>query len=123
KGHVITPEIVDSHTHLVFGGDRSKEYSLRLNGADYEEIARNGGGILSTMNSTRSQSFQDLYSSAFKRIETIASYGIGSIEIKSGYALDYNHEKIISEVIHKLKEDFQGVVQIHNTFLAAHAIP
>src|SRR5690606_10973713 len=99
KGHVITPQIVDSHTHLVFGGNRSFEYTLRLNGADYEEIAKNGGGILSTMKSTCDSSEELLFSDACSRIENIISYGVGAIEIKSGYALTYEKEKIISEVI------------------------
>ena len=123
SGHVLTPEIVDSHTHLVFGGNRAFEYSLRLNGADYQEIANNGGGILSTMHSTLNESFETLFNKAVQRIERIHSYGVGTIEIKSGYALTYEKEKEISLLIHKLKEHFCGKVTIFNTFLAAHAIP
>lgn len=119
----IVPEIVDSHTHLVFGGNRSKEYSMRLNGADYQAIAEAGGGILSTMTSTIALDRDELFNRACKRINSIASYGIGTIEIKSGYALTYEHEKIISEVIHNLKVHYAGKVKIHNTFLAAHAVP
>lgn len=121
--HVLTPEIVDSHTHLVFGGDRSSEYTMRLNGADYEQIAKAGGGILSTMESTINESLEELFEKAVERIERINSYGIGTIEIKSGYALNYQREKEITRLIHKLKEHFRGKVQIHNTFLAAHAVP
>jgi len=123
SGKVVLPEIVDSHTHLVFGGNRANEYSMRLNGADYQEIANAGGGILSTMESTNKASFEELYSLGKKRIETISSYGIRSIEVKSGYSLTYENEKILSEVIHKLKQDFSDKVHIHNTFLAAHAVP
>lgn len=122
-GHVLTPEIVDSHTHLVFGGNRAFEYGLRLNGADYQEIANKGGGILSTMQSTLNESFETLFHNAVKRIERIHSYGVGTIEIKSGYALTYDKEKELSLLIHKLKEHFCGKVTIFNTFLAAHAIP
>jgi imidazolonepropionase len=122
-GHVITPEIVDSHTHLVFGGNRAFEYSMRLNGADYEDIANAGGGILSTMKATLEESIDTLFTKAIERINRIHSYGIGTIEIKSGYALTYEREKEITLLIQKIKEHFDGKVQIHNTFLAAHAIP
>lgn len=122
-GHVLTPEIVDSHTHLVFAGNRSFEYSLRLNGADYEEIANAGGGILSTMEHTITASFDDLFNSAVARIERIYSYGVGTIEVKSGYGLTIESERKISKVIHKLKNHFSGRINILNTFLAAHAVP
>ena len=122
-GHVLTPEIVDSHTHLVFGGNRSKEYTMRLNGADYQKIAEAGGGILSTMKNTLDASLDELFESAVERINRIKSYGIGTIEIKSGYALTYQREKEITRLIHMLKEHFRGKVQIHNTYLAAHAVP
>jgi len=120
---VVTPELVDSHTHLVFGGDRSFEYTMRLDGADYEEIANSGGGILSTMENTLKQSESQLFKSACERIERIHSYGVGTIEIKSGYALTYEGEKLISKLIHKLKQKYVGKVKIFNTFLAAHAVP
>jgi imidazolonepropionase len=122
-GHVLTPQIVDSHTHLVFGGNRAFEYSMRLNGADYEDIATAGGGILSTMKSTLEESIDSLFDKAVERINRIHSYGIGTIEIKSGYALTYEREKEITLLIHKIKEYFRGKVQIHNTFMAAHAVP
>jgi len=122
-GHILTPEVVDSHTHLVFGGDRSFEYTMRLNGADYEEIAKAGGGILSTMEKTITASEDELFNLAVERITRIHSYGVGTIEIKSGYGLTTESERKISEVIHKLKQHFSGKVQILNTFLAAHAVP
>lgn len=120
---VITPEIVDSHTHLVFGGDRSFEYTMRLNGESYENIANRGGGILSTMKNTLDSKEDELFRLSCKKIDRIKSYGVGTIEIKSGYALTYEGEKLISKLIHKLKEKYRGKVQIFNTFLAAHAIP
>lgn len=120
---VITPEVVDSHTHLVFGGDRSFEYTMRLNGADYEDIANAGGGILSTMKNTLESSEDELFEKACERIERINSYGIGTIEIKSGYALTFEGEKLISKVINRLKEKYVDKVKIFNTFLAAHAVP
>lgn len=122
-GKVLLPELVDCHTHLVFGGDRSKEYSMRLNGADYQDIANAGGGILSTMNATNKASREELFESAVKRVERINSYGVGTIEIKSGYGLNYEKEKECSLIIDKLKNYFKGNIQITNTFMAAHAVP
>jgi imidazolonepropionase len=122
-GHILTPEIVDSHTHLVFGGNRSGEYTMRLDGASYEEIATAGGGILNTVTNTRSMSEDDLFNLGVKRIQIIHNYGVGSIEIKSGYGLDYESEYKCSLVIDRLKKHFAGKVQIFNTFLAAHAVP
>jgi imidazolonepropionase len=122
-GHILTPEIVDSHTHLVFGGNRAFEYSLRLGGADYEEIANAGGGILSTMEKTIMASEDELYQTGLERVERIHSYGVGTIEIKSGYGLTMESERKICRVINKLKKHFHGKVQIKNTFLAAHAVP
>lgn len=123
SGCVLTPEIVDAHTHLVFGGDRSHEYARRLNGEDYLKIAKEGGGILSTQKSTLAASREELFNSSIEKIERIHSYGVGTIEIKSGYALTFEGEKLLSEVIHDLKKHFVGKVQILNTFMAAHAIP
>jgi len=122
-GHTLTPEVVDSHTHLVFAGDRSQEYTMRLNGADYEAIAKSGGGILSTMEQTITASEDELYTSALQRILNIHSYGVGTIEIKSGYGLTLESERKISNVIQKLKDHFKDKIQILNTYMAAHAIP
>lgn len=123
SSHILTPEIVDSHTHLVFAGDRSFEYSLRLNGADYEEIAKAGGGILSTMENTIAASEESLFADAVQRVERIKSYGVGTIEVKSGYGLTLESERKITKVIQRLKEHFHPEINILNTFLAAHAVP
>ncbi len=122
-GHVLTPEIVDSHTHLIFGGDRSSEYADRLNGTSYEEIAKRGGGILFTMKETNAASPDELFQKACERIERIHSYGVGSIEIKSGYGLNYAKEKALSLIIDRLKKKYAPKIQIRNTFLAAHDVP
>ena len=122
-GYIVTPEIVDCHTHLVFGGNRSQEYTMRLNGADYEAIARQGGGILSTMQATNSLSQDQLFALAQKRCERLHSYGVGTIEIKSGYGLNLAKEYELSHLIHQLKQSLAPRIQIHNTLLAAHAIP
>ncbi len=123
KGHILTPELVDSHTHLIFGGDRSQEYADRLNGTSYEEIAKRGGGILFSMKETNLSTAEELFQSASFRIEQIASYGVGSIEIKSGYGLNFEKEFELSLVIDRLKKKFQPRVQIFNTYLAAHDVP
>lgn len=123
NGHVLTPELVDSHTHIVFGGDRAQEYADRLNGISYEEIAKRGGGILLTMNKTNEASIDELYQTARTRIERLHSYGVGSIEIKSGYGLNLDKEYEISLLIDRLKKEFQPRVQIFNTYLAAHDVP
>lgn len=123
KGHVLTPEMVDSHTHIVFGGDRAQEYADRLNGVSYEEIAKRGGGILLTMTQTNKATTEELFNSACTRIERLHSYGIGTIEIKSGYGLNFEKEYEVSLVIDRLKKKYQPKIQIFNTYLAAHDVP
>jgi imidazolonepropionase len=123
KGHTLTPEMVDPHTHIVFGGNRAQEYADRLNGVSYEEIAKKGGGILLTMKQTNDSSADELFDLAVKRIEQIYSYGIGTIEIKSGYGLNYDKELELSMVINRLKKKFHPKIQIFNTYLAAHDVP
>ena len=120
---VSLPELVDSHTHLVFGGNRAFEYSMRLDGATYEDIAKSGGGILHTMKQTNASSKDELFNLACERIEKIHSRGVGTIEIKSGYGLNLEKEIELSEIIHELKLKYKGTVQIFNTFMAAHAVP
>jgi imidazolonepropionase len=123
NGHTLTPEMVDSHTHIVFGGDRAQEYADRLNGISYEEIARSGGGILLTMNQTNNSTADDLFQTARSRILQLNSYGIGTIEIKSGYGLNFDKEYELSMIIQRLKEEFSPEIRIFNTFLAAHDVP
>ncbi len=123
KGHTVTPEIVDSHTHLVFAGNRANEYSMRLNGADYQAIANAGGGILATTTPTNAATEDELFHSAMQRIERIYSYGVGTLEIKSGYSLTLEGEKKLSRVISRLKDHFSPRIRITNTFMAAHAVP
>ena len=123
KDHVLTPELVDSHTHVVFGGNRAQEYADRLNGMSYEDIAKRGGGILFTMNETQKLTSDELLKLAITRINSIHSYGVGTIEVKSGYGLDYQKEKELTLIIADLKKHFLPNIQIFNTFLAAHDVP
>ncbi|MBC7427894.1 MAG: imidazolonepropionase [Bacteriovorax sp.] len=122
-GKSCVPEIVDSHTHIIFGGDRALEYSMRLNGSSYEEIAAAGGGILNSMKGTNALSRSDLLKLGQHRIRAIKSYGVGTIEIKSGYGLNFEKEYEISRIIHDLKNIVRPDVQIVNTYMAAHAVP
>jgi imidazolonepropionase len=123
SGKSCVPEIVDSHTHVVFGGDRAHEYSMRLNGATYEEIAASGGGILNSMRGTNELSRTDLLKLAQQRVKAIAAYGVGTIEVKSGYGLSFEKEYELTHIIHDLKTICRPDVQIINTFMAAHAVP
>lgn len=123
NGHTLTPEIVDPHTHTIFGGNRAFEYSLRLGGADYEEIAKAGGGILNTMEATNDSSIEQLYQATKERILRINSYGIGTIEIKTGYALNITRELECLKILNELKKELAPKVQIKTTLMPAHAIP
>jgi imidazolonepropionase len=121
EGRWITPALIDCHTHLVYGGDRAHEFELRLKGATYEEIARGGGGILSTVRSTRAASEDDLMGSALKRLDALLAEGVGTIEVKSGYGLELAAERKSLRVARRLAEERN--VTIRATFLGAHALP
>jgi len=122
-GHVLTPGLVDSHTHLVFAGNRAREYSARLNGADYQAIAKSGGGILHTVSKTLAASEDELFATAVLRLERIKSYGVTTIEMKSGYALTIDGELRLLRVAARLKSHFKGQLQIISTYMGAHAVP
>ena len=87
KGRLLTPALIDCHTHIVYGGSRATEFELRLNGASYEEISGRGGGILSTLKSTRNTSEEELFAESLPRFDAIIAEGVGTVEIKSGYGL------------------------------------
>lgn len=120
-GRWVTPALIDCHTHLVFGGERSAEFEQRLQGASYEEIARAGGGILSTVRATREASADELYAAALPRIQALAAEGVATVEIKSGYGLDIQSELKMLLVARRLGE--ASGVTVRTTLLAAHTVP
>jgi len=121
EGRWVTPGLIDCHTHLVHGGDRAAEFELRLQGASYAEIARAGGGILSTVRATRAASEAELYASAKPRLEALMAEGVTTVEIKSGYGLALEPELKQLRVARRLGETLP--VTVRTTFLAAHALP
>ena len=120
-GALITPGLIDCHTHLVYGGDRALEFEQRLNGATYEEIARQGGGIASTVRATRSASPDELAAQSGRRLQQFLSEGVTTLEIKSGYGLALEHERKCLQVARTLGQTH--AVAIRTTFLGAHAVP
>ena len=120
KGKLITPGLIDCHTHLVFGGNRSTEFNMRLNGKSYQEIAKAGGGIASTMKATREASFDDLLSSSLVRLDDMIGNGVTTVEIKSGYGLDIETECLMLRVAKRLES--LRPIRIKTSFLGSHGI-
>lgn len=121
QGRLVTPALIDCHTHVVFGGHRAAEFEQRLNGASYEEVARAGGGIVSTVNATRAASEADLLTDALRRVDALIAEGVTLIEVKSGYGLDEETELKMLRVARRIAE--ARPVEIRTTFLGAHAVP
>jgi imidazolonepropionase len=120
-GGWVTPGLVDAHTHLIFGGTRAREFEQRLGGATYEEIARAGGGILSTVAATRDVDRETLERSGAGRLARLVDHGVTTVEIKSGYGLDVESELRMLEIARSLAET--ASVTVHTTLLGAHSLP
>ncbi|NKE06090.1 imidazolonepropionase [Mesobacillus selenatarsenatis] len=121
EGKVVSPGLVDPHTHLVFGGSREHELSLKQAGVPYLEILAQGGGILSTVGSTKKATEEELYKKASFHLERMISYGVTTLEAKSGYGLDADTELKQLRVVKRLKEKYP--ISVVSTFLGAHAVP
>ena len=121
RGALATPGLVDCHTHLVYGGQRANEFAMRLAGATYEEVAKAGGGIVSSVRATREASEDELFALAAPRLQALLAEGVCAIEIKSGYGLALPHERKQLRVARRLGEAFG--VTVRTTFLGAHALP
>ena len=121
NGRLLTPGLVDCHTHLVFGGDRAGEFEQRLQGASYEQIARAGGGIVSTVRATRAADEETLLAQSLPRARALLADGVTTVEIKSGYGLDLEGERRMLRVARRLGEVLG--LQVRTTFLGAHALP
>lgn len=120
-GALVTPGLVDCHTHLIYGGDRAREFNARLQGASYTEIAQAGGGIVSTVEATRTASNADLLKSARHRMAALVREGVTTLEVKSGYGLSLEHEARCLRVARHLADGLS--ITVRNTCLAAHAVP
>ena len=121
EGLLVTPGLIDSHTHLIHGGSRENEFSMKLNGVPYIEILNNGGGILSTVKATKESSEEELYKKAKKSLDRMLEFGVTTVEEKSGYGLELNTEIKQLEVARVL--DKNHPVDLVHTFLGAHAVP
>lgn len=120
-GRLVTPGLIDCHTHLVYGGSRAREFEMRLEGAGYEEIARAGGGIMSTVAATRGADEDALTDSALARLDRLLAEGVTTVEIKSGYGLDRETELRMLRVARRLER--LRKVRVRTSFLGAHAVP
>ena len=120
-GRLLTPALIDCHTHLVYAGNRAREFEMRLNGASYAEIAAAGGGIVSTMRAVRAASVEDLVAESLPRLDALLAEGVGTVEIKSGYGLSVEAELTMLRAARALARLRR--VRIRTTWLAAHALP
>lgn len=120
-GRLLTPGLVDCHSHLVYGGDRADEFEMRLEGVSYAEIAQQGGGIVATVNATRAASEAELFAQTLPRLNSLLDEGVTTLEIKSGYGLDSDNEIKMLRVARQLGNEFQ--IRVQKTFLGAHALP
>ncbi len=120
-GRLVTPALIDCHTHVVFGGNRAAEFELRLNGASYEEVARAGGGIISTVTATRAAPQEALLADALIRVDAMIAEGVSLMEVKSGYGLDQDTELKMLRVARQIAH--ARPINVRTSFLGAHATP
>ncbi|WP_058369309.1 MULTISPECIES: imidazolonepropionase [unclassified Psychrobacter] len=121
NGNWVTPGLIDCHTHIVYGGNRSNEFEARLQGASYQDIAAQGGGIVSTVSATRAANEEELFAQSEKRLLALIKEGVTSVEIKSGYGLDLETERKMLKVARALGDKHH--IHVSTTYLAAHALP
>ena len=121
EGRLVTPGLIDCHTHIVYGGNRAVEFEMRLNGASYEDVARAGGGIISTVSETRLSSIEDLVKDSLPRVDQLISEGVTLIEVKSGYGLDRETELNMLRAARQIQSE--RPIRVVTTFLGAHAVP
>jgi imidazolonepropionase len=121
QNRLVTPALIDCHTHLVFGGNRAREFEMRLNGASYTEVSRAGGGIVSTVSATRAADLETLVADALPRLDTLIAEGVGTIEIKSGYGLNLETELTMLRAARQLGK--LRNIRVITSFLGAHAVP
>ncbi len=121
EGRLITPAFIDCHTHIVHGGNRAGEFEMRLEGASYEEVARAGGGIISTVRATRAAAEEQLLAHALPRVDALLAEGVSAIEVKSGYGLDRDTELAMLRAARAIEDE--RPVRIKTSFLGAHAVP
>lgn len=120
-GRLLSPGLIDCHSHLVYAGDRADEFEMRLEGVSYAQIAQRGGGIVSTVNATRAASEAELFAQALPRLNSLIAEGVTTFEIKSGYGLDSDNEIKMLRVAQQLESELQ--IRVQKTFLGAHALP
>ena len=120
-GRLITPALIDCHTHIVYGGDRAREFEMRLEGTSYEDVARAGGGIFSTVEATRKTGSDALLAGALPRVDALLTEGVSTIEIKSGYGLDIETELTMLRTARRIA--VERPVRVRTSFLGAHAVP
>ena len=121
EGRLVTPALIDCHTHIVYGGDRAREFEMRLEGMSYEDVARAGGGIFSTVKATRSAEPDALLAGALPRVDALLAEGVSTIEIKSGYGLDVETELTMLRTARRIAAE--RPVRVRTSFLGAHAVP
>ena len=121
KGRLVTPALIDCHTHIVYGGDRAREFEMRLEGMSYEDVARAGGGIFSTVQATRNSEPDALLADALPRVDALIAEGVSTIEVKSGYGLDVETEIAMLRTARRIATE--RPVRVRTSFLGAHAVP